>query len=277
MEVKSILIKASITLSFVILVATQTMALKAKMETKISDTSKQHKKNASATHRVLWNMDSRLRGNDGRREQKQNKILTGDKSMNVAPNDVLQFWFGTDTKNPLQNQSTWWKKDSKFDKKIKLRFGATLTQAVNGELDHWLDTPEGTLAFIIVLDQFSRNIYRNTPKAFAQDSLALTTARDAIKQGFDKKLSITERIFFYMPLQHAEDLRTQDASIILFKQLADDADGSIKEAIGGNLSYAHAHRDIIVKFGRYPHRNKILGRESTKEEIEFLKQPNSSF
>jgi len=275
--VKSILTKASIALCFVILVATQTMALKAKMETKISDTSKQHKKNASATHRVLWNMDSRLRGNDGRREERQNTSLTGDKAMNIPPNDVIQFWFSTDPKNPLQNQMSWWKKDSAFDKDIKQRFGATLTQAVNGELDHWLDTPEGTLAFIILLDQFSRNIYRNTPKAWAQDSLALTTARDAIKHGFDKKLSITERMFFYMPLMHSENLSTQDESIAQFTQLANDGDASIKEAIDGNLSYAHAHRDIIAKFGRYPHRNKILRRESTKEEIEFLKQPNSSF
>lgn len=173
---------------------------------------------------------------------------------------ILQFWF-TEIQ-PAQH----WKKDPAFDQLIAERFGDIHAQAARCELFNWRATPEGRLAEIIVLDQFSRNIYRDQPGAFAQDPLALALAQEAVALGADQALPPAQRGFLYMPYMHSESLLIHDQALPLFESLNN-----------GQLDFEIKHRDIIVRFGRYPHRNAILGRESTPEELAFLKQPGSSF
>lgn len=175
--------------------------------------------------------------------------------------EVLKFWFEE------LDEKQWWVKDLDLDKTICERFGEIHSQATKGELSSWRETAKGRLAEIIVLDQFSRNIFRNEPGSFASDELAVELAEEAVAIGADKELDPKLRLFLYMPYMHSESLEVHDKAIKLFEDLGFES----------NLKYEHAHRDIIVKFGRYPHRNEILGRESTPEEIEFLKQPGSSF
>lgn len=173
-------------------------------------------------------------------------------------NDVYQFWFKE------CDSADWWQKSDAFDSKIKQRFEKTLLKAVAGELHHWRSSAIGSLCEIIVLDQFSRNIYRDTPLAFSHDPQALALAQFAIDKEFDKQLSESERSFLYMPFMHSESLVIHQQADALFKSLA-------------NYQFELAHKAIIEQFGRYPHRNDILGRESTAEELRFLQQPNSSF
>lgn len=174
---------------------------------------------------------------------------------------VLAFWFKE------LSQKDWWAKNEKLDQEIKTRFGKYHEQAQRGMLHELRNSPEGRLAEIIILDQFSRNIYRDTPLAFAGDELALSLAREAVASGDDMRLPSEKRAFIYMPYMHSESLDVHDEAVILFENLGVEA----------SLKYEHAHRDIIKRFGRYPHRNKILGRESTKEELDFLSRPGSSF
>ncbi|MBF8302770.1 MAG: hypothetical protein HW396_1051, partial [Candidatus Dadabacteria bacterium] len=154
-----------------------------------------------------------------------------------------------------------------------------LELAVGGKLKSWENTPRGTLALIILLDQFSRNIYRGTAKAFSQDSLALYVCLRGIEKGFDKRLHPVERLFLYMPLEHSEDLEMQKKSVEYFSMLEKlfPAPPSLASMVSEFKKYAGMHYVIIERFGRFPHRNEILGRKSTPEEIEFLKQPGSSF
>lgn len=175
--------------------------------------------------------------------------------------DVLTFWF--DESTPRQHFG----KDPAFDEAIRTRFGALHTQAAAGELWHWRNTPEGRLAEIIVLDQFSRNLFRDQPGAFAQDAMALVLAQEALGTGADRLLTPPRRAFLYMPFMHSESRRIQEESVRLF-----GASG-----LDSNLRFAHAHKAIIDRFGRYPHRNAILGRPSTAEEIAFLQTPGSAF
>ncbi len=176
-------------------------------------------------------------------------------------NEVLKFWFEELT------PKDWWVKNTELDQKITERFSLTHLQASLGELFSWRKTAEGRLAEILVLDQFSRNMFRDDPRSFAYDSMALVLAQECVALKIDQKLELTKRKFIYMPYMHSESLIIHDQAIELFAQ----------EGLEENLKFEHAHLTILQKFGRYPHRNKILGRESTKEEIEFLKGPNSSF
>jgi len=139
-------------------------------------------------------------------------------------------------------------------------------QAVRGELERWRSTPLAALALVVVLDQFSRNMFRGTPRAFVGDPAALAAAAGLIERGFDRVLSAQERTFTYMPFEHAEDIAAQRRSLALFEALDPN-----------DMEYARRHHEIIARFGRFPHRNAVLGRESTPEEIEFLKQPGSLF
>ena len=175
--------------------------------------------------------------------------------------DILTFWFEEIT--PAQH----WKKDPIFDQLIAQRFGALLTSAARCELFSWRSTPEGRLAEVIVLDQFSRNIYREQANAFAQDNLALALAQEAIRCGADLALSPAQRVFLYMPFMHSESMTIQEHSVNLFQTL-----GS-----AGNVEFAQKHKKIIDQFGRYPHRNAILGRSSTEAELAFLTLPGSGF
>ena len=175
--------------------------------------------------------------------------------------DVLDFWFKE------IDEKQWWAKDLAFDRLIANRFGDLHISANACELYQWRASPEGRLAEIIVLDQFSRNMFRDTPKSFASDPLALILAQEAIAVGDDLQLNEVQRSFLYMPFMHSESLVIHDVAIKLYK----------KNCPESNFNFEVRHRDIIEKFGRYPHRNVILGRPSTEEEETFLKQPGSSF
>ncbi|PSJ47975.1 DUF924 domain-containing protein [Zobellella endophytica] len=174
---------------------------------------------------------------------------------------VLHFWF--EELAPAQ----WWQKSASLDLDIRRRFGKLHHQACRGELFEWRSRVQGRLAEIIVLDQFSRNIYRDRPQAFAADGMALVLAQEAISQGAERGLTQQQRLFLYMPFMHSESLKVHDVALALFE----------KNGLRDNLEYEVRHRDIIARFGRYPHRNAILGRESTEEEEQFLQQPGSSF
>lgn len=174
---------------------------------------------------------------------------------------VLQFWF-----EELSSEQ-WFRKDEALDQLITDRFKSLHTSATQCELFHWRHSPQGRLAEIIVLDQFSRNIYRDQPGAFAHDALALALAQEAVANCADNPLTSTQRAFLYMPYMHSESLPIHEVAMRLYDQ----------PGLEFNLEFEIQHRDIIARFGRYPHRNKILGRESTEEEIAFLTQPGSSF
>jgi uncharacterized protein (DUF924 family) len=176
-------------------------------------------------------------------------------------NEVTTFWF-----NEIDSK-LWWKKDEDFDQLLKDRFGALLTQAAQGELYAWRSDAHGRLAEIIVLDQFSRNIYRDSAQAFAQDPAALILAQEAVAGGALLQLNEIERNFLLMPYMHSESKAIHEQAEILFRDFAPQ----------GNYEFELKHKVIIDRFGRYPHRNKILGRQSTAEEIEFLNQPGSGF
>ena len=165
------------------------------------------------------------------------------------------------------DQSQWWIKDVNFDQMIKERFSALHKSAMAGELFEWRKTSDGRLAEIIVLDQFSRNMFRDTPQSFASDSLALALAQEAVSLKADKSLTAVERSFLYMPYMHSESKIIHREAIRLFELLG----------IENNLDYERKHKVIIDEFGRYPHRNEILGRQSTDAELAFLQQPGSSF
>jgi len=177
------------------------------------------------------------------------------------PNKVLHFWF----KEIAPEQ--WWDVDPAFDNRLRDRFLQLLHQAARGELFLWRGTPYGRLAEIIVLDQFSRNIYRATPAAFAQDPMALVLAQEAVASGALEQLESMERAFLLMPYMHSESAVVHEEAERFFKAWAPE----------GSYTFELHHKAIIDRFGRYPHRNRILGRDSTPEEEEFLKQPGSSF
>ncbi|RUO73269.1 DUF924 family protein [Idiomarina ramblicola] len=174
---------------------------------------------------------------------------------------ILDFWFKELT--PKQ----WFVKSNELDNTIKERFSPTLEAAANGECWQWRNEAKGRLAEIVVLDQFSRNIYRNTPSAFAQDNVALVLAQEAIEKGADKLLESDEKAFLYMPYMHSESKLIHEQAMRLFDQ----------PGLENNYQFEIRHKEIIDQFGRYPHRNAILNRESTPEEEAFLKQPGSSF
>lgn len=193
---------------------------------------------------------------------------------------VLDYWFGDGVDGAQiaeQQAALWWGKSAETDQEIRERFETLLQVLVNGGNRYWLQFAESRLAAIVVLDQFSRNIYRDTPTAFSADRLALNWSLSGIESGLDKQLRPIERVFFYLPLEHSEDLYIQARSVFLFKQLLSQVDDKQKEAFANFLDYAERHAAVIEQFGRFPHRNKILGRESTAAELEYLAQPGSGF
>jgi uncharacterized protein (DUF924 family) len=177
--------------------------------------------------------------------------------MRHGPDDVLREWF--------RDPERWWKRDAAFDDYLRATYGADVEAAIRGALDDWARSPRGALALVILLDQLTRNIYRGTPRMYAGDARAVATSLAVIEHGADASLSADERQFLYMPLMHSEDRALQQRSLEKFREL------------GQSLEYAEHHAEIVLRFGRFPHRNAILGRESTPEEVEFLKQPGSSF
>jgi len=193
--------------------------------------------------------------------------------LDAAATDVLAFWFGAPD-DPARDQPRpeWFRKDDAFDLHVRQRFGALIERGLTGALDAWAADPQGAVAQIVVLDQFTRNAFRGTARAFTGDSRALEAARALVSRGADRALPGVQRQFVYLPFEHAEDLATQDESIRLFAALAHD-----EPALADLLGWAERHRDIIVKFGRFPHRNELLGRASTPDELAFLQQPGSGF
>lgn len=179
----------------------------------------------------------------------------------MQAHDILDFWF-----QELE-PSYWWKKDAELDRQIGRRFGALLNSAAACELYAWRTSPEGRLAEVILLDQFSRNIHRDTPGAFANDPLALALAQEAVAVEADQALAPTMRNFLYMPYMHSESAVIHSEAVRLFAA----------SGVASQIDFEQRHKAIIDRFGRYPHRNAILGRESTPEEIEFLQQPGSGF
>ena len=191
----------------------------------------------------------------------------------ATTSDVLTFWFEDATRSPdaLQRRSAvWFGTDPEFDRECATRFAASLEDAARGGLADWAGTPQGRLALVILLDQMPRNIHRTSPAAFMHDAQAASHCIAAIESGQDRSLHPVERIFLYMPLQHAEDLGLQRQSIEQFESIAAEADDPWREYFAENVCYAREHHDIIERFGRFPHRNRILGRESTEEELVYL-------
>ena len=179
----------------------------------------------------------------------------------MQPQDILHFWFNELT--PKQHYA----KDAALDETIRTRFGATLEAAAKCELFAWRATPQGRLAEVLVLDQFSRNVYRGTARAFAQDALALVLAQGLVASTQDRSLPLAQRSFAYMPYMHSESALVHAQAVALFSQ----------PGLQDNLRFELRHKEIIDRFGRYPHRNKILKRESTTDELAFLSEPGSSF
>jgi uncharacterized protein (DUF924 family) len=164
-----------------------------------------------------------------------------------------------------------------FDHELEKEFADDVERACQGELDHWAAEPRGRLALIILIDQFRRNIYRNTKKAFAMDKLALKLCVEGAMEKKDKGLSPIQKVFFYMPLQHAESTRVQAKSVELFTRLAQSVSPTYQETFLTIAQFAELHKDIIDQFGRFPHRNKLLGRENTPEENEYLASDSPNF
>ncbi|MBF2065589.1 MAG: DUF924 domain-containing protein [Calothrix sp. C42_A2020_038] len=183
-------------------------------------------------------------------------------------NEIIDFWFGSCTDAGYgKPREVWFSKELDFDQTIRTRFLKDYEKAALGYLDDWKAAPLSSLALILLLDQFPRNMFRGTSEAFATDWEALSVAQHAIKQGYDRSLLPVQRWFIYLPFEHSENIEHQRCSVELFKQLSDDADSA------NAIQYAIQHMEVIERFGRFPHRNAILGRTSTTEEKEFLKQP----
>jgi uncharacterized protein (DUF924 family) len=186
--------------------------------------------------------------------------------------EVLAFWFGEPGSGDYgKPRPAWFRKDPAFDEEIRHRFLALHARAALGELEGWHDDPDSLLALVVVLDQFSRNLYRGDPRAFSQDAAALACAQLALERGWDEARMPVERQFAYLPFEHAEDPAMQERSVALFSALE-----AFPETKGLSV-WAEKHRVIIRRFGRFPHRNAALGRPSTPEEIAFLEEPGSGF
>jgi uncharacterized protein (DUF924 family) len=186
--------------------------------------------------------------------------------------EVLEFWFGAPESPEFgRPRAAWFVKSAAFDALIRDRFLATHEAAAAGTLDAWGARPLGALALVVALDQFPRNLFRGDPRAFATDARALALAREIVARGHDAALLPVQRWFAYLPFEHAEDLAAQRESLRLFERIANETGGD------GTFTYAMRHYAVIARFGRFPHRNAILGRASTPDELEFLRQPGSSF
>lgn len=198
-----------------------------------------------------------------------------------SPGPILDFWFGdsADDDATIANRQSrlWWDKNPATDETIRERFEAQVQAAADGQLDAWKGSPEGWLALIVLTDQFPRNIHRGTPESFSFDPIARTLCLDGIEAGADQQLRPIQRVFFYLPLEHSESMPDQQMCVDLMRSLARSVPEAQRAPFDYFVDFALAHRKIVERFRRFPHRNAILGRDSTDEEIEFLKQPGSSF
>lgn len=191
--------------------------------------------------------------------------------------EVLKFWFGPlrDGFTSVDKSALWWGGSPENDNLISEQFGCRVRQALRGELDNWTQTPRGRLALIILLDQFTRTIYRGAAEAFSGDAKALQLCRDGLEAGHDQALEFVERTFFYMPLEHAENIDMQNLCLSCFEKMLLEVSGVHKLQVENWIDFASQHQEQIERFGRFPHRNDVLGRSSTPEELAFLLQSSN--
>ena len=194
---------------------------------------------------------------------------------------LLDWWFGADLGTAAEvaaaRQGLWFGKRDSQDREAQTRFGALVEQALAGELQGWADAPQGWLAQLILLDQLPRMIFRDTPRAFAGDSLAQPLLQDGLERNWDRRLAPIQRVFAYLVFEHAEDLPLQNRAVELFANLVNEAAADEQALFADFLDFAERHQRVIARFGRFPHRNAILGRASTDEELAFLREPGSRF
>lgn len=214
------------------------------------------------------------------------KLLSESMGASVNDDDVarinaiLAFWFKEHALSAPQidrRMDTWFGEDPAFDEEIRARFADDVALACDGKLDHWAEEPNGRLALILLIDQFRRNIYRNTADAFSKDKLALKLCVEGAMEKKDKGLAPIQKVFFYMPLQHAESRKVQAKSVELYNRLAESVSPTYQETFLTVAQFAELHKDIIDQFGRFPHRNKLLNRENTQEENEYLAGDSPDF
>lgn len=209
------------------------------------------------------------------------RMSSGDSSKFSDPDAsaVLEFWFGdsNDPENVKKRGKLWFAATPEEDEMIRERFGALHARARAGELDHWTGSPQTTLALVVLLDQFTRNLYRGSASAFANDARVLAISRSAIERGDDRALAPVERAFLYMPFQHSEDPDDQERSLQLYQSLLEESPTSLKSFAENTRDYAALHRDIVARFGRFPHRNALLGRASTEAEEKYLDEGGQRF
>jgi len=214
------------------------------------------------------------------------KLLSDSKGGGITDEDerridkILSFWFKEQELSAPQidrRMDTWFGEDPVFDHEIEKEFADDVDKACKGQLDHWADEPRGRLALIIMIDQFRRNIYRNTAQAFSMDRLALKLCVEGAMEKKDKGLTPIQKVFFYMPLQHAESVKVQAKSVELFARLAESVSPTYQETFLTIAQFAELHKDIIDQFGRFPHRNQLLNRRNTPEEDEYLAGDSPDF
>jgi uncharacterized protein (DUF924 family) len=193
---------------------------------------------------------------------------------------LLEFWFGDAANDPVRaagRMPLWFGVDSEWDASIRDRWAPLMSLASDRELESWGARPRTALALVLLLDQFPRNLYRGDPRAFAQDKAALTLTREGVDVGFLERLSPIEQVFFAMPFQHVEDRRLQDEGLAVFEGIRDRGGEVWRDLLTNVVDFAKKHRDLVARFGRFPHRNQILGRESTPEEARYLEQGGETF
>ena len=214
------------------------------------------------------------------------KLLSESKGASITDEDVarideiLSFWFKEQALSAPQidrRMDIWFGEDAEFDAAIKAEFEDDMERASQGQLDHWADEPRGRLALILLIDQFRRNVYRNTAKAFSHDKLALKLCVEGAMAKKDKGLTPIQKVFFYMPLQHAESAKVQAKSVELFNKLAESVSPTFQETFLTVAQFAELHKDVIDQYGRFPHRNELLGRDNTPEEDEYLAGDSPDF
>lgn len=201
-------------------------------------------------------------------------------ALDDSKEELLSFWFGQlDGYADLDasKQRLWWNGGQDVDEEIRSRFGSTVEAALSGQLDHWKETARGSLALVLLLDQFTRNVGRGTPDAFAGDERALAVCQHARSTGQDRELRLIERGFLYMPMMHAEDRRMAEACKACFAELSNEVSQRAPEGFPDFNKHAIQHADIVLRFGRYPHRNEILERTSTQEEHRFMAEGAATF
>ncbi|NND92179.1 MAG: DUF924 domain-containing protein [Granulosicoccus sp.] len=196
-----------------------------------------------------------------------------------TPAAVLDFWFRDEAtgRMDLPQGQRWFKGGKALDEQLEQRFAALLARGRDGQLDDWLQDAQGTLALIVLLDQFNRNIHRGTAEAFAADAQALAACLHALEQAYPAQLPLTQQVFCFLPLEHDESVASQERSVALFEALAAQAPPELQEFAQGTADFAREHKSIIDRFGRYPYRNAVLGRTSTPAELEWLAQSNTRF